>query len=75
MIDDRLKKVFSEIFKLSTNKINESTSSDSIDRWDSLSHLKLIMAVEKEFNIQFKTDLIPNLSSFKIIKEYLQKVQ
>ena len=34
-------------------KIQNSTNSDSVENWDSLNHINLISAIEKEFNVRF----------------------
>jgi acyl carrier protein len=38
--------------------INESTNAGDIDDWDSLTHIELIIGVEKKFKIRFNTNEI-----------------
>ena len=33
--------------------INENTQASDVDGWDSLTHIMLVVAVEKQFNIKF----------------------
>jgi acyl carrier protein len=57
-LDDVIKKlnvVFCEVFDNDSLVIDETTTADSIEEWDSLGHITLILAVEKAFNIRFKT--------------------
>ena len=42
------------------------TTADDIDDWDSLEHINLIAAVEKEFDIRFK---MKEVSSMKNVGE------
>ena len=50
---DLLQEVFKEVFKKSDIEINPSMTANDIDRWDSITHMKLIAAVEKKFNVDF----------------------
>jgi acyl carrier protein len=50
---DILQEVFKEVFKKSDIEINPSMTANDIDRWDSITHMKLIAAVEKKFNVDF----------------------
>ncbi len=49
---ERLNKVFQEVFDDETIKVNDSTTSEDIDDWDSFEHINLIVAVEEEFAIK-----------------------
>ena len=52
-IFERLTGVFRDVFDDETILLNEDTSPDDIDGWDSLAHISLIAAVESEFGIRF----------------------
>ncbi len=45
--------IFRDIFDDDDLVINDSTNSDEIGEWDSLNHINLVSAVEKEFKIKF----------------------
>ena len=51
----KLNKVFCDIFDDNRLIINRTTTAKDIEEWDSLSHVKLILAVENEFEIRFAT--------------------
>ena len=57
----------SSLFSISTDKITNKTSFNSVKKWDSLKHLEFIIALEKEFQIKFDADEIPTLINFEII--------
>lgn len=69
-IEKKLSEIFKKIFKKSTVKnlkrINE-------EKWDSLIHVNLMLAIESEFNIKFKSEQIEYLNSFKSIHNTIKK--
>ena len=52
-IFDGVKDIFRDIFDDDDLIIHDSTNSDEIEDWDSLNHINLVSAIEKEFNIRF----------------------
>jgi acyl carrier protein len=67
-IDNKIKKVISIVFEIDVDNINDNSSPDNIENWDSLRHLILIGALEDEFDIQFSDDEMTELLNFKLIK-------
>jgi acyl carrier protein len=57
--------ILSQIIKCDLSEINESTSANDIDRWDSLTHVHLVLAVEKEFEIRFSLGELQDLQNVK----------
>ena len=49
---ERLNKVFQEVFDDETIEVNDDTTSEDIDDWDSFEHINLIVVVEEEFSIK-----------------------
>ena len=45
--------IFRDIFDEDDLIISDSTNSDEIEDWDSLNHINLVSAIEKEFKIKF----------------------
>ncbi len=52
-IYERLNSIFRDIFDDDDIVVTETTNSDDIEDWDSLEHINLIAAVEKEFGVKF----------------------
>ncbi len=50
---ERLNKVFRDIFDDKSIMVNEETTSNDIEDWDSLEHINLIVAIEQEFGMKF----------------------
>ena len=58
-----LKKVNNVFIDVMDNKdviLEESTTNKDIDEWDSLTHILLVVGIEKEFEIRFNSDDIKN---------------
>lgn len=49
---ERLTKVFRDTFDDDKIQLNDSTTADDIDDWDSFEHINLVVAVEEEFNFK-----------------------
>lgn len=53
-IFEKLNEIFEDVLDLNENpNLAEETSADDIEEWDSLSHIQIIVAIEKEFGIKF----------------------
>ena len=68
---NKLKQVVSDILEVDIDDINENSSPDNIEKWDSLSHIKLVMAIEVEFNVKLTSDDMMDMLSVKLIKMIL----
>ena len=45
--------IFRDIFDEDDMVIEDKTNSDDVEEWDSLNHINLVSAIEKEFKIKF----------------------
>jgi len=62
-IKERLNKVFRQVFDDDSIAISEKTTARDIPGWDSLTHIILIIAVEKEFKVRFNAGDITKLQN------------
>ena len=49
---ERLTEVFCEVFDDDTIELNDDTTADDIEEWDSFEHINLIVAVQDEFSFK-----------------------
>ena len=63
---ERLNDVFRDVFDDDDIYVTAETTADDIDDWDSLEHITLISAVEREFRMKFK---MGEISSMKNVGE------
>ena len=72
-VESRVFTILSNIFNEPIEKINKKSSPDTIASWDSLSHMKFVIALEEEFNIEFSDDQIVDMISVELIFSTLKE--
>lgn len=50
---NQVQDVFRDELELDDLVLNDETTADDVEEWDSLSHVQLVVALEKHFNIKF----------------------
>ena len=66
-MESRIKNVMASVFEVDSSQINSDTSPDTLESWDSLKHMNLILALEEEFGVEFDDDDITNMINFNLI--------
>ena len=59
----RLNEIFIAELNDGEIKLNHQTTANDVEGWDSLSHVTLVLEVERHFAIRFDTTEIANLSN------------
>jgi acyl carrier protein len=57
-----LERVFRRVFDDDDIQISEATTATDVDGWDSMAHINLIIAIEKQFGVKFAAGEIASLS-------------
>jgi len=71
-VEEKLQEIFRDIFEDDTIKIFNDMNANDIEDWDSLTHIQLIVQIEKSFGIKFTTG---EVASLKNVGEFINLVQ
>ncbi len=72
-IYDILNEIFQDVFDDDELTVNPETNSDSIEDWDSLEHINLIVAIEKAFGMKFSMDEVTGMQNVGEMVEIIQQ--
>lgn len=54
-IFEKLNEIFRNVLDNDEIEVGETTRADDIEEWDSLSHIQMIVAIEKTFKLKFNS--------------------
>ena len=74
-IEKSLYEVIAEAFSISMNQVHSELSYQSITQWDSMGHIKLMLALEKNFDVKIDQDKVLDLTSVDNIFNFVFKRQ
>ena len=70
--EEKLKQVMADVFGIPADAIGDSSSLETIERWDSIGHLNLVLALEEQFNVSFNEDQMTEITSYPLVKGVLE---
>lgn len=73
MISEKLKKVILAELELDDWDLQDDTTAGLVPGWDSLSHVRIISAVEDAFGVRFKTAEIVRLQSLGELQALVER--
>jgi acyl carrier protein len=68
-IDDRITAVFHEVFANDALQLSDATTFADVPGWDSLAHVKLITALEAEFDTKFSVRDVMKMTTVRAIRQ------
>ncbi len=69
----RLNKVFRDVFDDDDITVNAKTTANDIEDWDSLEHITLMAAVQKEFKVKFSMGEIASMKNVGEMADIIAK--
>ena len=73
MIKKRIVDCMVEVFGVPVASINETTSQKSLEEWDSLHHLNLIVELEMVFDVSFEPEEIAQMITFSEVLAMIER--
>lgn len=67
--------VFVEIFGVTVEELNVDFTSDNVEKWDSVTQMALLAALEDSFDVMLETDDVFDLVSYEAGKDILKKYE
>ena len=68
---ERLNEVFRDVFDDEQISVNDATTAEDVESWDSLMHITLISEMENAFGIQFA---IKDIHAMKTVGEMADRI-
>jgi len=72
-IPERVQRVLGMVFNLDPASIGPDTSTDTVEDWDSLQQLTVVLSLEAEFDMHFDDEESASLVSYPLIVEILKE--
>ena len=70
-MSEKLYNIISKVFSVPISEINDESSTETIESWDSFNGLILVDELESNFNIKFTVSEIIDVKNVKDIKRHL----
>ncbi len=72
-VDQKLKCIVLETLKIKEADYHEDLTAGDLPAWDSLGHVNLLMAVEREFDVAFEVTDAIDIESVSDLQEMVKK--
>lgn len=68
----KIESIFSDVFLIPQDTIDDSMRLENISGWDSLSHMTLITRLEEEYEVQLTGDEIADMKTVGDARRFLE---
>lgn len=70
-----INKIIATVSSVLKTKISENTIQKNCDKWDSLMHINIIIALEDAFDLSFEPEEIAQMTGINAIQQIISKKQ
>ena len=71
-MEHSLTQIFRDVFDDDTNVLRPDLSAKDVDGWDSLTHIRLLLTIEREFHIKFTVSEVGELKNVGGLTELIE---
>jgi acyl carrier protein len=71
-LNERVFKILSQVMNIPVEGVNEHSSPENIEQWDSLQHMNLILALEEDLKIKFTDEELAEMVNLQLILKALR---
>lgn len=72
-VDERVRNMVATIFNTPIEQVGPASSPETIEAWDSMGHLMLILELEQEFGVQIPPEEVEKMTSVAAIHQALAR--
>ncbi len=72
---EQVRNIASDILGIPADKITADSSPETIENWDSMQHLNLVLAIEEKFGVQLEPEDIEQMKNIGAVATLVEKVQ
>jgi acyl carrier protein len=72
---DRVRGIAADVLEVPITQVTPDSSPETLETWDSVHHLNLVLALEQEFNLQFEPEEIDQLDNVGEIVTVISRKQ
>ena len=72
-IQDRMQAVFRDIFDDEALVLRDDLTAADVENWDSLTHINLIVGIERQFKVRFTTAEVSSLKDVGDLRSLIQQ--
>ena len=73
-INEKIIEIVANMMEVPMDSVTMDSSPDTIETWDSLKHMNLLLALEQEFEIEFTDDQIVELLNVELIAATIKEI-
>jgi acyl carrier protein len=72
-VNAKLTEIVAELFDLDPAAVDDGLTPEDVELWDSMNHLRLVSAVEEEFQIKLSMQEIESIRSLAVLRALVEQ--